>query len=143
MNGRRRRRLLATLEPMLESDERVEVTTIVNLKSVSLGRAAAVAAVSAALSSGMAVAPSPVPMYLAMTDRRLFIFEADPTFAKPKELLVTLRRAGLVRSRIRERVINSSFVITIPGEEQGLRILFPLFGRKERDVVAAAIPEEG
>jgi hypothetical protein len=143
VNGRRRRHLLEALEPLLEPGERIEVTTIVNLSSVSVGRTAAFAAASAVLSGGMAVIPVPTPMYLAMTDRRLFVFEADPMFAKPRGLLVTLARAGLVRSRIRERVINSSFVVTVPGEEQGLRLVFPLLARKERDAVAAVLPEAG
>ncbi|MFF5182585.1 hypothetical protein ACFY30_02170 [Streptomyces sp. NPDC000345] len=38
MNGRRRRLLLAAVDPMLEPGERVEVTTIVNLGSVTVRR---------------------------------------------------------------------------------------------------------
>ena len=143
MNGRRRRHFLAALEPMLEPGERVEVTTIVNLSSVSVGRTAAFAAASTIMSGGMAVIPVPTPMYLAMTDRRLTVFEADPMFSKPRGHVVTLARAGLVRSAIRERGINSSFVVSAPGEEQGLRLVFPLLGRRERDLVAAALPETG
>ncbi|WKX72148.1 hypothetical protein [Streptomyces sp. XD-27] len=141
MNGKRRRLLLATVDPMLEPGEQVEVATIVNLSSVSVRRTAAFAAASAIMSAGaMAVIPAPTPMYLAMTDRRLFIFRANPTFARPEELLMTIPRTGLVRSEIKERLLNSSFVVSSPDSDQGLKIIFPLIGRKDRDAVAAALP---
>ncbi|MEV8591135.1 hypothetical protein [Streptomyces sp. NPDC051180] len=141
MNGRRRRALLATVQPLLEAGERVEVTTVVNLSSVSVRRTAAFAVASAIASGGaMAVIPTPTPMYLTMTDRRIIVHRADPVFAKPVELAFTIRRAGLVRSEIRERFVNSSFVVSPSGGGDGLRIVFPLIGRKERDLVAAALP---
>ncbi|MFJ2937100.1 hypothetical protein ACIO8G_30585 [Streptomyces sp. NPDC087219] len=144
MNGRRRRALLATVTPLLEPGERVEVTSVVNLSSVSARRTAAFGVASAVFSGGtMAVIPTPTPMYLAMTDRRLFIFRADPVFAKPVEHTMTLQRAGLVRSEITERYVNSSFVVSSPHSETSLKILFPLLGRKERDLVAAALPLAG
>ncbi|MER5223952.1 hypothetical protein [Streptomyces flaveus] len=139
MNGRRRRLLLAAIDPMLEPEEQVEVATIVNLSSVSVRRTAAFAAASAIMSGGMAVIPVPAPMYLAMTDRRIFIFRAHPTFAQPEEHLMTIPRAGLVRSEIKERVLNSSFVVSSPDSEQGLKIIFPLVGRKDRNAIAAAL----
>ncbi|MFD4321428.1 hypothetical protein [Streptomyces sp. NPDC058548] len=141
MNGRRRRALLAAVTPMLEPGERVEVTSVVNLSSVSARRTAAFGVASAVFSGGtMAVIPTPTPMYLAMTDRRLFVFRADPVFAKPAEHTMTLQRAGLVRSEITERYVNSSFVVSSPHSETSLKILFPLLARKERDLVAAALP---
>ncbi|MFI9237013.1 hypothetical protein [Streptomyces cinnamoneus] len=144
MNGKRRRLLLAAVDPMLEPGERVEVTTIVNLSSVSVRRTAAFAAASAIMSGGaMAVIPARIPMYLAMTDRRIFIFRANPTFARPEEHLMTIPRTGLVRSEIKERLLNSSFVVSSPESEQGLKIIFPLVGRKERNEIAAALPVAG
>ncbi|MER5896496.1 hypothetical protein [Streptomyces sp. NPDC001876] len=144
MNGKRRRLLLAAVDPMLEPEERVEVTSIVNLSSVSVRRTAAFAAASVIMSGGgMAVIPVPVPMYLVMTDRRLFVFRANPTFARPEEHLMTIPRAGLVRSEIKERLLNSSFVVSSPDDEQGLKIVFPLAGRKERNAIAAALPLAG
>nr|WP_232107724.1 MULTISPECIES: hypothetical protein [Streptomyces] len=129
---------------MLEPEEQVEVATIVNLSSVSVRRTAAFAAASAIVSGGgMAVIPAPTPMYLAMTDRRIFIFRANPTFARPEEHLMTIPRAGLVRSEIKERLLNSSFVVSSPGNEQGLEIIFPLVGRKDRNAIAAAVPLAG
>lgn len=141
MNARRRRALLTALRPLLEPGERVEVTTVVNLSTVSVGRTAMFAVASSVLSAGsMAVIPAPVPMYLTMTDRRILVHRADPVFAKPVEHTLTLSRAGLVRSEVRERILNSSFVVSSPEGGTGLRIVFPLLGRKERDAVAAALP---
>ncbi|MFI9810152.1 hypothetical protein ACIHEJ_38665 [Streptomyces sp. NPDC052301] len=144
MNGKRRRLLLAAVDPMLEPGEQVEVATIVNLSSVSVRRTAAFAAASAIMSGGgMTVIPAPTPMYLAMTDRRVFVFRANPTFARPEEHLMTIPRAGLVRTEIKERLLNSSFVVSSPENEQGLKIVFPLVSRKDRDVMAAAVPLAG
>lgn len=143
MNGKRRRLLLAAVDPMLEPDEQVEVATIVNLSSVSVRRTAAFAAASAIMSGGMAVIPTPTPMYLAMTGRRIFIFRANPMFARPEEHVMTIPRAGLVRSEIKERLLNSSFVVSSPDSEQSLKIIFPLIGRKDRNAIAAVLPLAG
>lgn len=143
MNGKRRRLLLAAVAPMLEAGEQVEVTTIVNLSSVSVGRTAAFATASALMSGGMAVIPVPTPMYLAMTDRRIFIFRANPMFARPEEHMMTIPRTGLVRTGIKDRLLNSSFVVSAPGSEHSLKIIFPLLGRKDRNTIAAALPLAG
>ncbi|MFJ8692340.1 hypothetical protein [Streptomyces roseolilacinus] len=141
MNAKRRRLLLAAIEPLLETGEQVEVTAIVNLNPVSVRRTAAFAVASALVSGGaMAVIPARVPMYLAMTSHRLFVFEADPVFARPKGLVTTVPRAGLVRSEIKERVLNSSFVVSSPDSDQGMQIIFPLMCRRERNAIAAALP---
>ncbi|MEV5607388.1 hypothetical protein [Streptomyces sp. NPDC052225] len=143
MNAKRRRLLLATVTPMLAPGEQVEVTTIVNLSSVTVRRTAAFAAASAILSGGaVAVIPTPRPMYLVMTDRRILVFQADPTFAKTGEHVLTIPREGLVRTAIRERWLNSSFVVSSPADDRGLKIIFPLLGRSERNVIAAALPLE-
>ncbi|MFH8772842.1 hypothetical protein [Streptomyces sp. NPDC017958] len=82
-------------------------------------------------------------MYLAMTDRRIFVFRANPTFARPEGHLMMIPRAGLVRSEIKERLLNSSFVVSSPDNEQGLKIVFPLVSRKDRNAIAAAVPLAG
>ncbi|MFE9847559.1 hypothetical protein ACFYPN_01920 [Streptomyces sp. NPDC005576] len=141
MNAKRHRLLLAAVTPLLAPGERVEVSTIVNLRTVSVRRTAAFAAASAILSAGaVSVIPVPVPMYLVMTDRHFFVFRANPNFARPEEHLMTFARAGLVRTEIRERLLNSSFVVSSPDDVQGLRIVFPLVGRKDRNAIAAALP---
>ncbi|WP_237492091.1 hypothetical protein [Streptomyces sp. YIM 132580] len=139
MKGKRRRLLLAAIDPMLEPGERVEVTTIVNLSSVTVPRTAAFAAVTAILSGGgMAVIPVPTPMCLGMTDRRIFIFRANPTFARSEEHLMTIAR----RSPLGDQGAGAQLVFRhlLGDSEQGLRIVFPLAGRAERNVVAAALP---
>lgn len=145
MNGRRRRALLAAVTPMLEPGERVEVTTVVSLSTVQFQRQLAYGVVSgmvSGLASGVSVSviPTPVPMYLAMTDRRLIIFRADPVFAKPVEHTMTVQRAHLYRTEIKERVLNSSMVLWSPYSTHSLKLIFPLISRKERHLVAAALP---
>ncbi|MFF0434437.1 hypothetical protein ACFYU9_19670 [Streptomyces sp. NPDC004327] len=145
MNGRRRRALLTAVHPMLEPGERVEVTTIVALSTVPVGRQFATGLASgmiSGLASGVSVTvvPTPTPMYLAMTDRRLIIFRADPMFAKPVEHTMTIQRAHLYRSEIKERVLNSSMVLSSPYSEHSLKLIFPLISRRERHLVAAALP---
>ncbi|MFG3349453.1 hypothetical protein ACGF1Z_30895 [Streptomyces sp. NPDC048018] len=141
MNGRRRRALLTAVTPMLEPGERVEVTSLVNLSSVSVRRTAAFGIASAIASGGaLAVVPVPTPMYLAMTDRRIFVFRADPVFAKPVEHTMTIQREGLFRSEIKERILNSSFVLSSPYSETTVKVVFPLIDRKARNLVAAALP---
>ncbi|MDX3063123.1 hypothetical protein AB0K86_02605 [Streptomyces clavifer] len=56
---------------------------------------------------------------------------------------MTIPRAGLVRTEIRERLLNSSFVVSSPENEQGLRIIFPLVGREDRNALAAVLPVAG
>lgn len=144
MNAKRHRLLLAAVTPLLAPGERVEVATIVNLRTVSVRRTAAFAVASAVLSGGaMAVVPVPVPMYLVMTDRHFFVFRANPNIARTGEHLMTFARAGLVRTEVKERLLNSSFVVSSPDSGQGLRIVFPLVGRKDRNAIAAALPVAG
>ncbi|MFD4031645.1 hypothetical protein ACFWVP_14265 [Streptomyces sp. NPDC058637] len=126
----------------------VEGTAGVNLTSVSVRRAAAFAAASAIMSGGgMAVIPTPAPMYPSMTDRSLSVFRANPAFARPEEHLMTIPRAGLVSSETRERELNSSFGAFCPDggrrtadSGQGLKIIVPQAGRKDRNAIAAALP---
>ncbi|MFD8621264.1 hypothetical protein [Streptomyces sp. NPDC059513] len=74
-----------------------------------------------------------------MTDRRIFIFRANPTFARSEEHLMTIPR----RSRpLGDQGAGAQLVFRhlLGDSEQGLRIVFPLAGRAERNVVAAALP---
>ncbi|GGQ35943.1 hypothetical protein GCM10010266_69050 [Streptomyces griseomycini] len=104
------------------------MTAVVNLSSVSARHTAAFAAASTIMSGGeTAMGPAPTPMYLATTGRRLFIFRAHPTFVRPEEHLMTTPRAG---PEIKERLLNSSFTVSLPDDEWGLKIVPPLIGRR-------------
>ncbi|MGA5522649.1 hypothetical protein [Streptomyces pseudogriseolus] len=144
MNGPRRRALLASVNPMLEPGERIELVTIVTTSPVSFGRTAAFAVASAIVSGGATtMAPAPTAMHLVMTDRRFFLFRAEPMLVWPRELVMTFPRAGLVRSEIDDRKINSSLVLSYPGHEQSLQLTFTAFNRKKRNQMAAAVPVAG
>ncbi len=144
MNGPRRRALLASVNPMLEPGERIELVTIVATSPVSFGRTAAFAVASAIVSGGATtMAPAPTAMHLVATDRRFFLFRAEPMLVWPRELVMTFPRAGLVRSEIDDRKINSSLVLSYPGHEQSLQLTFTAFNRKKRNQMAAAVPVAG
>ncbi|CAM5617639.1 hypothetical protein ACPCIX_28110 [Streptomyces pseudogriseolus] len=144
MNGPRRRALLASVNPMLEPGERIELVTIVTTSPVSFGRTAAFAVASAIVSGGATtMAPAPTAMHLVMTDRRFFLFRAEPMLVWPRELVMAFPRAGLVRSEIDDRTINSSLVLSYPGHEQSLQLTFTAFNRKKRNQMAAAVPVAG
>ncbi|MGA5289937.1 hypothetical protein [Streptomyces pseudogriseolus] len=144
MNGPRRRALLASVNPMLEPGERIELVTIVTTSPVSFGRTAAFAVASAIVSGGATtMAPAPTAMHLVMTDRRFFLFRAEPMLVWPRELVMTFPRAGLVRSEIDDRNINSSMILSYPGHEQSLQLTFTAFNRKKRNQMAAAVPVAG
>ncbi|MGA5122568.1 hypothetical protein ACPCAG_04450 [Streptomyces pseudogriseolus] len=144
MNGPRRRALLASVNPMLEPGERIELVTIVTTSPVSFGRTAAFAVASAIVSGGATtMAPAPTAMHLVMTDRRFFLFRAEPMLVWPRELVMTFPRAGLVRSEIDDRKINSSMILSYPGHEQSLQLTFTAFNRKKRNQMAAAVPVAG
>ncbi|MGA5318190.1 hypothetical protein ACPCTK_29380 [Streptomyces pseudogriseolus] len=141
MNGPRRRALLASVNPMLEPGERIELVTIVTTSPVSFGRTAAFAVASAIVSGGATtMAPAPTAMHLVMTDRRFFLFRAEPMLVWPRELVMTFPRAGLVRSEIDDRKINSSMILSYPGHEQSLQLTFTASNRKKRNQMAAAVP---
>jgi hypothetical protein len=115
------------------------VATIVNPSSVSVRRTTAFAAASAIMSSGMAVIPVPTPMYLAMSDRRIFIFRANPVFARPEEHLMTIPRGS---RPLPDQGAPAELLLYVPSpeSEQGLQVFFPLIGRKDHNVMAAALP---
>ncbi len=142
MLAKRRRLLFEAVGPVLEPGERVEVTAIVNLSTVSVTRLVASTAVSTLLSFGtLTVIPRRAPFYLVMTGRRIAIFGTKGENEWPGDLQMMIPRAGLVRSKTKERLLNSSFIVFSPGSEQGLKIIFPLPHRKARHAMAAALPE--
>jgi hypothetical protein len=148
MRAKRRRLVFEAVGPLLEPGEPVEVTAIVNLSTVSAARVAATRAASAAVSTVLSLGalttiPRRAPFYLVMTDRRVFVFGTRGANEWPGDLQMTIPRAGLVRSKVRERLLNSFFVVLPPGGEQGLKIIFPLPHRSARRAMAAGLPEVG
>ncbi|MGC4947826.1 hypothetical protein ACLQ2N_16720 [Streptomyces sp. DT224] len=143
MNGRRSRALLKAVTPMLEPGEQVVALSLVNLSEISVKRNLAVGVAAAVLSGGtMIAAASPQPIYLAASRERLFLFVANPAFAKPDRHLTTFPLQGLKRTGIKNRVLKKSFDLVDESTGSALRLFFPALVRNNGlDVVAGLVPE--
>ncbi|MEU5715503.1 hypothetical protein AB0G71_06875 [Streptomyces sp. NPDC020403] len=142
MNARRRRALLVAVAKMLGPGERVEATALVNLSEVSFKKNLAMGVAAAILSGGaMTMAMAPQPMYLAVTGERLFLFQANQTFAKPDRFVGTFQLDDVKRTEVERGLLKHSFVLVDEAGESALRVYFPrIGGGKELDAVARLIP---
>ncbi|MER5745196.1 hypothetical protein [Streptomyces sp. NPDC002225] len=142
MNKRRSRALVAAVTPMLAPGEQVVSTSLVNLSEVSVKKNIAMGIAAAVLSGGtMVAAAAPQPIYLATTGERLFLFVANPTFAKPDRHLATYLLADLKRTEVKRGLLKHSFVMIDESAQSALRIFFQRFGAGGLDVVAGQIPQ--
>jgi hypothetical protein len=141
VNARRRRGLVAALEPMLGPGERIEATALVNLSTVSFKKNLAIGVAAAILSGGMmTAAATPKPMYAAVTTQRLFIFEADELFSKPKSLVAVFPLSAVRRTEIKSSLVRQSFIVIDEQQQSALRLIFPRFtNRKDVGPVASRI----
>ncbi|MFI6893383.1 hypothetical protein [Streptomyces sp. LN549] len=141
MNARRRRALLKAVTVMLEPGEQIEATSLVNLSEVSVKKNVAMGIAAAVLSGGtMIAAAAPQPMYLAASRERLFLFQANPTFAKPDRHLATFEIKDVKRTEIKRGFVKHSFILIDESAGSALRIFFPWFGVKDMDAVAGLVP---
>lgn len=141
MNARRRRALLKAVTVMLEPGEQVEATSLVNLSEVSVRKNMAMGLAAAVLSGGtMIAAAAPQPMYLAGSRERLFLFQANPAFAKPDRYLATFQINDVKRTEIKRGLVKHSFILLDESRGSALRIFFPWFGVKDMDAVAGLVP---
>lgn len=128
---------------MLEPGEQVVALSLVNLSEISVKRNLAMGVAAAVLSGGtMIAAASPQPIYLAASRERLFLFVANPTFAKPDRHLATFPLQGLKRTGIKNRVLKKSFDLIDEANGSALRVFFPALVRNNGlGVVAGLVPE--
>jgi hypothetical protein len=143
MNNRRRQQLLETATPLLEQGEQIELTSLAKIGSVSVKRKLLTTALVGALTAGTVVAiVQPRPMYWALTDRRLLFFDIKAGSGKPGKLLMALPRELLSAAPLRKALLGLGLqtVLTIEGQEKGLRMVFvPAVKASGRDL-AARIP---
>ncbi|MCX4787190.1 MULTISPECIES: hypothetical protein [unclassified Streptomyces] len=142
LNARRRRALLAAVAEMLEPGEQVEVTALVNLSEVSFKKNMVMGIASAVLSGGaMTMAAAPQPMYLAVTGKQLFIFQANQSFlfVKPERHVATFQIKDVKRTEVKRGLVKHSFILVDESLGGALRLFFPLISRKELDAVAQRI----
>lgn len=144
MNSKRRQRLLDNVGPLLEADERVEVTALGTVGSVSAGRKIATAAVVGVLTGGTVMAlVTAKPMYMVVTDRRILFVEQNPTGGPGKKVLMTVHRGGVSVSAPKKGMFGLTMVVelAIAGEEKGLKITFPHASKREGREFIAALPQ--
>jgi hypothetical protein len=128
MNNRRRQQLLQSVAPLLADGEQVEVASLAKVGSVSVKRRVLTTALVGALTAGTVIATvQPRPMYWALTDRRLMFFDAGTTTGRPGGLLMALPRALTSAAPMKKALLGLGLqtVLTVQGQEQGLRLTFP------------------
>ncbi|MEE1667682.1 hypothetical protein ACWDR2_09605 [Streptomyces sp. NPDC003631] len=128
MNNRRRQQLLQSVAPLLTEGEQVEITSVAKVGSVSARRRVLTTALVGALTAGTVIATvQPRPMYWALTDRRLMFFDASTMSGRPGKLLMSLPRQLMSAAPVKKALLGLGLqtVLTVQGQEQGLKLTFP------------------
>ncbi|MGW2434059.1 hypothetical protein [Streptomyces sp. NPDC001640] len=128
MNNRRRQQLLQSVAPLLAEGEQVEITSVAKVGSVSARRRVLTTALVGALTAGTVIATvQPRPMYWALTDRRLMFFDASTMSGRPGKLLMSLPRQLMSAAPVKKALLGLGLqtVLTVQGQEQGLKLTFP------------------
>ena len=130
----------AVATPALEQGERIEISSVASVGTVSLKRRAATAAVAGVLSGGtLMVAVQPKKFFLALTDRRLLLFPQGMSGKPEQKPAAILSRQGLSTSEVKNGLLTAAFELAIEGQEKGLKFVFPLPARADAPVIAAAL----
>lgn len=128
MNNRRRQQLLESVTPLLAEGERVELTSLAKVGSVSVKRRVLTTALVGALTAGTVIATvQPRPMYWALTDLRLLFFDAKTATGKPGKLLMALPREHVTATPASKALLGLGVqtVLTVEGQEAALKLTFP------------------
>jgi hypothetical protein len=128
MNNRRRQQLLESVTLLLTEGERIELTSLAKVGSVSVKRRLLTTALVGALSAGTVIATvQPRPMCWALTDRRLLFFDAKTVTGKPGKLLISLPREQVTAAPATKALLGLGVktMLTVDGQEQGLKMTFP------------------
>ena len=130
----------AVATPTLERGERIEISSVASVGTVSLKRRAATAAVAGVLSGGtLMVAVQPKKFFLALTDRRLLLFPQGMSGKPEQKPAAVLPRRSLSAGEVKKGLLTAAFELSIEGEEKGLKFVFPLPARADAPVIAAAL----
>ncbi|MFJ5217909.1 hypothetical protein ACIP98_24705 [Streptomyces sp. NPDC088354] len=142
LNARRNRQLLDAASPLLLEGEQVEMTSLAGVGSVSVRKQALTAAVVGVLSAGTVMATvTPRPLYIALTDRRVLFFDGNRG-GKPGKLVLNLPRPYVSAGHSKKAFLGLQYVtrLSMAGEEQGLKITFPVQHRSDGPRFVAAFP---
>ncbi|MEU6139199.1 hypothetical protein ABZ848_02440 [Streptomyces sp. NPDC047081] len=128
LNARRSRQLLEAAAPLLLQGERIEFASLAGVGSVSVRKQALTAAVVGVLSAGTVMATvTPRPMYIVLTDQRILFFDGNRG-GRPGKLLLNLPRPYVSAGGSRKAFLGLQFVtqLSVEGQEQGLKVTFPV-----------------
>ncbi|MFE2582132.1 hypothetical protein [Streptomyces sp. NPDC059378] len=142
MNARRTRQLLETSAPLLLPDERVELTSLASVGTVSVRRQALTAIVVGVLTLGMVMATvRPRAVYVVLTNQRILFFDANRG-GKPGKLLMNMARLYVTATAARKTFLGLKVVthLTVQGQEGTLKVDFPVQTRADGHVFAGALP---
>lgn len=142
LNSRRNRQLLEAASPLLLQDERIELTSLAGVGSVSVRKQALTAAVVGVLSAGTVMATvTPRPMYIVLTDQRVLFFDGNRG-GRPGKLLLNLPRPYVSTSGSKKAFLGLQFVtrLSVAGQEQGLKVTFPVQHRGDGPRFVGALP---
>ncbi|MEV7130001.1 hypothetical protein [Streptomyces sp. NPDC093260] len=142
LNSRRARQLMDATAPLLAPGEQVRLTSLAGVGSVSLRRQAVTAAVVGVLSAGTVMAAvTPRPLYLALTDRRVLFLDGNRG-GKPGALVLDLPLAHVSAGASKKAFLGLQYVthLAIAGQEQGLKITFPVQHRGDGPRFVAGVP---
>ncbi|MFF3512472.1 hypothetical protein [Streptomyces sp. NPDC002573] len=137
------RQLLETAAPLLLQDERVELTTLATVGSVSVKRKALTAAAVGVASMGTLIATAqPRPMYLILTDQRLLFFACLRPNNKTGKLLINVPRQYAGVGTAQKGMFGLTLVTSlfVAGAERGLTLTFPAPCRPQGRELIAALP---
>ncbi|MGV9254211.1 hypothetical protein [Streptomyces sp. NPDC003697] len=142
LNARRARQLMEATAPVLVEGEQVELTSLAGVGSVSVRRQALTAAVVGVLSAGTVMATvTPRPMYVVLTDRRVLFFDGNRG-GRPGRLEVSLPRPHVTAGGSRKAFLGLQYVtvLSVAGQEQGLKVTFPVQHRGDGPRFVSALP---
>ncbi|MFR0353287.1 hypothetical protein [Streptomyces sediminimaris] len=142
LNSRRARQLLETAAPLLLQGERVEFTSLAGVGSVSVRRQALTAAVVGVLSAGTVMATvTPRALYIVMTDQRLLFFDGNRG-GRPGRLMLNLPRPYVSAGGSKKAFLGLQYAtrLSVAGQEQGLKVTFPVQHRADGPRFVAALP---
>ncbi|MFJ4847411.1 MULTISPECIES: hypothetical protein [unclassified Streptomyces] len=142
LNARRNRQLLEALAPLLLQGEQVELTSLAAVGTVSVRKQVLTAAVVGVLSAGTVMATvTPRPLYIALTDRRVLFFDGNRG-GKPGKLMLNLPRPYVSAGNSKKAFLGLQYAtrLSVAGQEQGLKVTFPVQHRSDGPRFASAFP---
>ncbi|MET7380593.1 hypothetical protein ABZT08_17530 [Streptomyces sp. NPDC005526] len=142
LNARRNRQLLEAAAPLLLEGEQVQLTSLAGVGSVSVRKQALTAAVVGVLSAGTVIATvTPRPLYIVLTDRRVLFFDGNRG-GKPGKLLINLPREYVSAGDSKKAFLGLQYVthLSVAGQEQGLKVTFPVQHRGDGPRFVSGLP---